>query len=38
VLGAVTFYFADAESFSPRSDGLLRIVADQMARRRRRRF
>ena len=31
VLGAVTFYFADAESFSPEKRGLLRIVADQMA-------
>jgi signal transduction histidine kinase len=31
VLGAVTFYFANAESFSPEKRGLLRIVADQMA-------
>ena len=31
VLGAVTFYFADAESFSSEKRGLLRIVADQMA-------
>lgn len=31
VLGTVTFYFADAESFSPEKRGLLRIVADQMA-------
>ena len=31
VLGAVTFYFADAESFSSDKRGLLRIVADQMA-------
>jgi signal transduction histidine kinase len=31
VLGAVTFYFADAESFSPEKRSLLRIVADQMA-------
>jgi signal transduction histidine kinase len=31
VLGAVTFYFADAESFSTEKRGLLRIVADQMA-------
>jgi len=31
VLGAVCFYFADAESFSSEKRGLLRIVADQMA-------
>jgi signal transduction histidine kinase len=31
VLGAVTFYFADAESFSADKRSLLRIVADQMA-------
>ena len=31
VLGAVTFYFADAASFSAEMRGLLRIVADQMA-------
>ena len=31
VMGAVTFYFADAESFSQEKRGLLRIVADQMA-------
>jgi signal transduction histidine kinase len=31
VLGAVTFYFADAESFSQEKRSLLRIVADQMA-------
>jgi signal transduction histidine kinase len=31
VLGAVTFYFADAESFSSEKRGLLRILADQMA-------
>ena len=31
MLGAVTFYFADAGSFSPEKRGLLRIVADQMA-------
>ena len=31
VLGALTFYFADAESFSTEKRGLLRIVADQMA-------
>src|SRR4029453_7139248 len=31
VLGAITFYFADAESFSSEKRGLLRIVADQMA-------
>jgi signal transduction histidine kinase len=31
VLGAVTFYYADAESFSSEKRGLLRIVADQMA-------
>lgn len=31
VLGAVTFYFADARAFSPERRGLLRIVAAQMA-------
>lgn len=31
VLGAVTFYFADAGGFSGETRGLLRIVADQMA-------
>ena len=31
VLGAITFYFADAESFTPEKKSLLRIVADQMA-------
>jgi len=31
VLGTLTFYFADAESFSTEKRGLLRIVADQMA-------
>jgi signal transduction histidine kinase len=31
VLGAVTFYFADAESFSSEKRGLRRTVADQMA-------
>src|SRR5687767_1308142 len=31
VLGALTFYFSDAESFSTEKRGLLRIVADQMA-------
>ena len=31
VLGAVTFYFAEAGGFSPEKRGLLRIVADQMA-------
>ena len=31
VLGAVTFYFADAESFTAEKRSLLRIVADQMA-------
>src|SRR4029079_2307437 len=31
VLGAVTFHFADAESFSADKRSLIRIVADQMA-------
>ncbi len=31
VLGAVTFYFADAGGFSTAHRGLLRLVADQMA-------
>jgi signal transduction histidine kinase len=31
VLGAITFYFADAESFTSEKKGLLRIIADQMA-------
>jgi signal transduction histidine kinase len=31
VLGAVTFYFADAGGFDAQSRGVLRIVADQMA-------
>ncbi|GAC1516299.1 MAG: hypothetical protein NVS1B4_10580 [Gemmatimonadaceae bacterium] len=31
VLGALTFYFADAGGFSTEARGLLRIVADQMA-------
>ena len=31
LLGAVTFYFADAESFWSHKRGLLRIVADEMA-------
>ena len=31
VLGAITFYFADAESFTAEKKSLLRIVADQMA-------
>ena len=31
VLGAVTFYFADAGGFSTQARGLLRLVADQMA-------
>ena len=31
VLGAVTFYFAEAGGFTPEARGLLRIVADQRA-------
>ena len=31
VLGAVSFYFADARGFNPEQRSLLRIVADQMA-------
>lgn len=31
VLGTVTFYFTDAESFTQEKRGLLKIVADQMA-------